>query len=139
MTIKLKTPGYQEKKKKRESYISVSFRDLSDLAKKHLLIRPLCVCVCMLSHFSLVRFFATFSTVKPTRLLCPWYSPGKNAGVSCHALLQGIFPTQGSNPGLSCYRWILYHLSHQGSPVKNLSNKMFPKAYYVEYNSWKML
>ena len=48
---------------------------------------------------------------------------------------QGIFPTQGSNPGLSHYRWILYHLSHQGSPVKDLSNKMFPKAYYVEYNS----
>ena len=33
----------------------------------------------------------------------------------CHALLQGIFPTQGSNPGLSCCRQILYHLSHQGS------------------------
>ena len=46
MTIKLKTPGYQEKKKKRESYISISFRDLSDLAKKHLLIRPF-VCACV--------------------------------------------------------------------------------------------
>ena len=33
-----------------------------------------------------------------------------------HALLQGIFPTQGSNPGRPNYRWILYHLSHQGSP-----------------------
>ena len=32
-----------------------------------------------------------------TRLLCPWVSPGKNIGVACHALLQGIFPTQGSN------------------------------------------
>ena len=42
-------------------------------------------------------------------------SPGKNTGVSCHALLQGIFPTQGSNPGLLHCRWILYHLSHQGS------------------------
>ena len=31
---------------------------------------------------------------------CPWDSPGKNTGVGCHALLQGIFPTQGSNPGL---------------------------------------
>ena len=35
----------------------------------------------------------------PTRLLCPWDSPGKNTGVGCHFLLQGIFPTQGSNPG----------------------------------------
>ena len=42
-------------------------------------------------------------------------SPGKNTGVSCHALLQGIFPTQGSNPGLLHCRWILYCLSHQGS------------------------
>ena len=37
---------------------------------------------------------------EPTRLLCPWDSPGKNTGVGCHALLQGTFPTQGSNPGL---------------------------------------
>ena len=43
-------------------------------------------------------------------------SPGKNTGVGCHALLQGIFPTQGSNPGFLHCRWILYHLSHQGSP-----------------------
>ena len=43
-------------------------------------------------------------------------SPGKNTGVGCHALLQGIFPTQGSNPGLPHCRQILYHLSHQGSP-----------------------
>ena len=33
--------------------------------------------------------------LQPTRLLCPWISPGKNTGVSFHALLQGIFPTQG--------------------------------------------
>ena len=43
-------------------------------------------------------------------------SPGKNTGVGCHALLQGIFPTQGLNPGLPHCRWILYCLSHQGSP-----------------------
>ena len=43
-------------------------------------------------------------------------SPGKNTGVGCHALLQGIFPTQGLNPGLLRCWWILYHLSHQGSP-----------------------
>ena len=43
-------------------------------------------------------------------------SLGKNIEVGCHALLQGIFPTQGSNPGLPCCRQILYHLSHQGSP-----------------------
>ena len=45
----------------------------------------------------------------------PGNSPGKNPGVGCHALLQGTFPSQGSNPGLPHCRQILYHLSHQGS------------------------
>ena len=52
---------------------------------------------------------------QPTRLLYPWNFPGKNTGVGCHALLQGLFPIQGLNPGLSHCRWILYHLSHEGS------------------------
>ena len=51
-----------------------------------------------------------------TRLLCPWESPGKNTGVDSCSLPQGIFPTQGSNPGLPYCRRILYQLSHQGSP-----------------------
>ena len=42
-------------------------------------------------------------------------SPDKNTGVGCHALLQGIFPTQGSNPSFSHCRRILFHLSHQRS------------------------
>ena len=45
------------------------------------------------------------------------YSLGKNTGVGCHALLQGIFPTQGLNPGLPYCRQILYHLSSQGSNI----------------------
>ena len=44
-----------------------------------------------------------------------WDFPGKNSGVGCHFLLQGIFPTQGSNSGLLHCRQMLYHLSHQGS------------------------
>ena len=53
----------------------------------------------------------------PARLLCPWDSPGKNTGVGRgHACLQGMFPTQGSNPDLLHWRQILHHLSHQGSP-----------------------
>ena len=46
----------------------------------------------------------------------PWNSPGRNTGVGSLSLLQGIFPTQGSNPGLPCCRWILYQLIHKGSP-----------------------
>ena len=44
-------------------------------------------------------------------LLCPWNSPDKNTGVGCHALLQGVFLTQGLNSGLPHCRQILYHLS----------------------------
>ena len=49
-------------------------------------------------------------------LYSPWNSPGQNTGVGRLFLLQGIFPTQGSNPGLPQYRQILYQPSHQGSP-----------------------
>ena len=54
--------------------------------------------------------------LQPTRLLCPWDSPGKNPKVGSLSLLQRLFPTQESNPGLLHCREILYHLSHQGSP-----------------------
>ena len=40
----------------------------------------------------------------PGSFLCPWYSLGKNTRVACHCLLQGIFPTQGSNLGCPHYR-----------------------------------
>ena len=46
----------------------------------------------------------------------PWNSPGQNTGVGSLSLLQGIFPTQGLNPGLSHCRQILYQLRHEGSP-----------------------
>ena len=48
----------------------------------------------------------------PTRLLCPWDFPGNSTGVDCHFLLQEIFPTQRSNPGLPHCRQMLYRLSH---------------------------
>ena len=53
--------------------------------------------------------------LSPTSLFCPWNSLGKNTGIGSHALLQGIFPTQGLNPGLLHRRQILYGLRHQGS------------------------
>ena len=66
-----------------------------------------------------------------TWLLCPWDFPGKNTGAGCHSLLQGLFPTQGSNPCLNPlhllhWRQILYHQSYQGSP----------KASTGSYNKW---
>ena len=62
------------------------------------------VSVCVLSC---VRLFATPWTIA-CQALCPWDSPGKNTGVGCRFLLQGIFLTQGSNLRLLPGRWILY-------------------------------
>ena len=50
------------------------------------------------------------------RLDYTWNSPGQNTGVGSLSLLQGIFPNQGSNPGLPHGRRILYQLNHKGSP-----------------------
>ena len=54
-------------------------------------------------------------SLQPHRLYCPWNSPGQNTGVGSCSLLQGIFPIQGSNPGLPHCRQILYQLTHQRS------------------------
>ena len=56
--------------------------------------------------------------LQPARLLCPWGLSRQEywSGLPCPP--PGIFPTQGSNPGILHYRQILYHLSHQGSPRK---------------------
>ena len=55
-------------------------------------------------------------SLQPNGLYSPWTSPGQNTGVDSRSLLQGIFPTQGLNPGLPHCRQILYQLSHKGSP-----------------------
>ena len=55
--------------------------------------------------------------LQPHGLYSPWNSPGKNTGVGSLSLLQEVFPTQGSNPGLPHCRQILYQLSHKGSPI----------------------
>ena len=63
--------------------------------------------------------------LQPARLLCPRKSPGQNTGVGSHSLLQGIFPTQGSNPGLPHCRRIHYQLNHQGSPREGIKTQPF--------------
>ena len=60
--------------------------------------------------FIRVQLFATYG-LYPARLLCPWHFSGKDAGVGCCFLLQGIFLTQGLNPSFLCFlycKWILY-------------------------------
>ena len=68
------------------------------------------------------------------------YSPGKNTGMGCHALLQGIVPTHGLNPGLLHGRWILYHLSHweahnTGVDILSLLQGIFP----TQESNWGLL
>ena len=55
-------------------------------------------------------------SLQPHGLQSPWNSPDQNTAVGSHSLLQGIFAAQGSNQGLQHCKWILYQLSHQGSP-----------------------
>ena len=71
---------------------------------------------------SVVSYSSRPHGLQPTRLLHPWNFPGKSTGVGCHFLLQEIFPTQESNLGLPHCRQMLYHLSHQGSPLDYKGN-----------------
>ena len=73
------------------------------------------------------------------RLFCPWNSPGNNTGVGCHFLLQGIFPTQGSNQGLLCFRQILYHQSHQGSYAGKMKVRRRNKAQGTHGVAWNIV
>ena len=74
---------------------------------------PRCVVLCLVAQSCLTLCDPTECNPPGSSVLGD--SPGKNTGVGCHALLQGIFPTQGLNPGPLHCRQILYHMSHQGS------------------------
>ena len=73
-----------------------------------------------------------FNSLWPHGLYSPWNSPGQNTGVGSLSLLQGIFPTQISNSSRPHCRWILYQLSHQGSP-RILGWVVYP---FTRENSW---
>ena len=95
-----------------EGLWAIENKKWSKLIKSYILnVHVLVLCV-----LSRVRLFAT-----PWRFICLWDSPGKNTRVGCHFLLQGIFLTQGLNPGLlyiSCIdRWILGHRATREAPL----------------------
>ena len=71
----------------------------------------------MQQHFTITIKTVTFKHCESLYYTPVTYILGKNTGVSCHFLPQGIFPTQGSNPGFLHCRHILYHLSYQRSPL----------------------
>ena len=69
-----------------------------------------------MNKFMKVKVTQSCLTLQPHGLYSQWNSPGQNTGVGSHSLVQGIFSTQRSNPGLPHFRQIVYKLSHQGSP-----------------------
>ena len=73
--------------------------------------------------------------LQPTRILCPWDSLGKDTGVGCHALLQGISLTERLNPSLLPCRQILYHLSHPGSPYISCT-QYFLSFVWFQHQPW---
>ena len=80
--------------------------------------------IIMFPFFGFIFFFTesescslVSNSLQPHGLHSPWNSPGQNTGVGSLSLLQGIFPTQRSNPGILHCRQILYQLSYQGSPI----------------------
>ena len=77
-------------------------------------------CFCVRIDLLLLVLSDSFVTpwTVPARLLCPWLLPGKNTEVDCHALLQGICPTQGSNPlGVSCLAGRSFPTEPSGKPT----------------------
>ena len=82
------------------------------------------------------------NSLRPHWLYSPWNSPGQNTGVGSHSLLQGIFPTQGLNPGLQHCRWILYQLSHQEiwiSKSKLISENNWFSIWSIKWQWWVKL
>ena len=82
-----------------------------------------CVCVCVCAR-SVVSYSLWPHGLQPTRLLCPWNFTGKNTGVGCHFLLQGIFPAQGLNPGLLD----LLHWQVDSLPLHHLGRQLWGTA-----------
>ena len=78
-----------------------------------------------------------FHGLQPIRLLCPWNYPGKRTGVGCHFLLQGIFLTWGSNPGLLHCRQILTNWATRKAPTHMASplSTSTPEC-YVCFSWW---
>ena len=99
-----------------------------------------CVCMCAQSINS-VWVFETPWTPWPARLPCPWESPGKNTGVGCHSLLQGIVPTQKRVPGVLCD----VHLSAYSKPVQPPGKHLLhcillnPYHYRQPHSRWALL
>ena len=120
---------------KLESRLPEEISIISDMQMTPPLWHKMKVKVKSLSH---VWLFVTPWAVACTRLLRPQDFLGKTTGVCCHFLLQGIFPTQGSNPGLLHCRQTVYHLSHWGSPMAESEEELKSLLMKVKVESEKV-
>ena len=78
-------------------------------------------------------------SLRPHGLHSLWNSLGQNTGVGSLSLLQGIFSTQGLNPGLPHCRWILYQLSHKGSPLCSRAVATWRIGFWLHWPSHTLL
>ena len=100
-------------------YMFLEYLPLWKSADVHVTYYVLHVCVCVCVSRSVMSDCLLPPGLQPTRLFCPWNSPGKSPGLGCHFLLQRTIPTQCSNPGLLSLlycRQILWCLNNQGKP-----------------------
>ena len=90
-------------------------------------------CCALFSHSVVFKALQRHG-LKPARLLCPWGFSRQEYWRGLHALLQGIFPPQGGNPGLLHCRRILYHLRHQGSPIRIHISSLFWISFHLGHH-----
>ena len=133
--------------------------DMTEWLSTHMQFERACLCVCMLIYF--VLNFTVFklkatdvnikvesescsvvsNSLRPHELYSPWNSPGQNTGVDSLSLLQGIFPTQGLNPGLPHCRQIFLPAELQGKPkntgVGTLS--LLQRIFLTQGSTWGLL
>ena len=80
------------------------------------------------------------NSLQPHGLYSPWNSPGQNTGAGSLSLLQGIFPTQGSNTGLPYCKQILNQLSHKGSPNSGVGSlSLLQQIFPTQESNWGLL
>ena len=87
----------------------------------------------LLDYICVLSCSVVSDSLQPARLLYPWDFPHKNTGVCCHFLLQGIFPTQGSNPSLLHWWADSLLLSHLRSSKVKQTGSQIAHALYMNY------
>ena len=102
-----------------------------------------CVCVCVCVHAHVCVSHSVVSNclwphgLQPTRLLCPWNSPGNNSEVGSHSFLQGIFPTQGLNPHLNALQ-ADYLLSEPPGKSLKYTKQINPSVMWLNLSHWSV-